>query len=159
MKKEAAVLVLHDLSSDTLILTQRSLNLKNHPGEVCFPGGRWQQGDEDLLATALRELEEELAIEPSRVQLQKSLTPEHSLTGFTIYPWLASIASLIPYYPDSNEVANVFSLPINEVKNPSYYQETLITRYGFNFKSCQYIASPYFIWGVTARIMRQLSEI
>lgn len=154
--QKASVLVLHDLSSDSLILTERNLALREHPGEVCFPGGRWQKGDESLYATALRELQEELGIAPARVQLQKAMIPEPTLTGFIIYPWLASIESLSPYYIDSNEITDVFSLPMSEVKDPAHYQKVVVHRYGIRIESYQYTASSHFVWGVTVRIMMQL---
>ncbi|KTD20299.1 MutT/nudix family transporter protein [Legionella lansingensis] len=127
-----------------------------HPGEVCFPGGRWQEKDEDLYATALRELQEELGIPSSRVQLQSAMRIEETATGFMIQPWLASIDSIDPYSPDPNEVAEVLQLPMKEVKNSNNYQEVIVNRYGLSFTSCQYIASAHFIWGATARIMKQL---
>ncbi|KTC86712.1 NUDIX hydrolase [Legionella brunensis] len=156
LRRTASVLVLHDLSNDSLILTQRSLKLRHHPGEVCFPGGRWQEGDESLYATALRELHEELGIPSLRVKSPMAMAPERTLTGFLIYPWYASLESLLPYFPDSNEVIDVFNLPMDEVKNIKHYQEIVVTRDGLHIKSCQYTASSHFVWGATARIMKQL---
>ena len=149
-------MLLHDLSNDSLILTERSAALRSHPGEICFPGGSWQEGDDSLYETALRELDEELGISPSRIQLKKAMKAERTLTGYIIYPWLAAIESLIPYQTDPSEVASVFSLPMSEVTKASNYKEITIIRHELVFKSYQYIASPYFVWGATARIMRQL---
>lgn len=155
-QKEAAVMVLHDLSNDTLILTQRSKSLRSHPGEICFPGGSWQEGDENLYETALRELEEELGILSSRVQVQKTMAVERTVTGYIIHPWLASIESLSPYQADIREVSEVFSLPMSEVIKESNYQEIIVRRFGLNIKSYQYKASTHLVWGATARIMMQL---
>lgn len=94
---ESAVIVLLEQATRSLVLTQRSANLRDHPGEVCFPGGRWQPGDSDFYATALRELEEELGIEASRVIPIQELQLEQTHNGSTIHPWLASIATLEPY--------------------------------------------------------------
>ena len=154
--RNAAVFVLHDLSNDSLILTQRSADLPSHPGEICFPGGSWQEGDDSLYETALRELDEELGIPPSRIQLKKAMKAERTLTGYIIYPWLASIESLTPYQTDPREVASVFSLPMREVTKASNYKKIIVTRHELTFKSYQYLASSYFVWGATARIMRQL---
>lgn len=154
--KEAAVIVLQELATDSLILTLRSTRLKSHPGEVCFPGGRWQDEDDNLYHTALRELNEELSISPERVCLLRPLKIERSLSGFRIHPWFASIEQLSPYQMDKNEVEQVFSLPMKEVTNPLNYQEMEIVRYGLRIKSLQYKASPYFVWGATVRIMKQL---
>lgn len=155
-ERAASVLVLHDLSNDTIILTQRSMELRNHPGEICFPGGRWQEGDESLYETALRELNEELGISRERIKSPIAMELEHTLTGFLIYPWFASITSLIPYFPDSQEVSTVFSLSMEEVKNSKHYKQITVSRGGVNFKSWQYTASQHFVWGATARIMKQL---
>lgn len=157
-QKNAAVILLHEISTDSLILTQRSDHLKNHPGEICFPGGRWQRDDQSFYKTALREVNEELGIEASRITLLKAMKPERTLTGYIIYPWLASIISLKPYFIDNNEVADVFKLPMLAVTQETNYQEIGVERFGIKIKSIQYKASPYFIWGATARIMMQLTE-
>lgn len=154
--KEAAVIVLHELVSDSLILTQRSPALRNHPGEICFPGGGWQEGDNDFYATALRELQEELGIEPSRVKLKQALKPERTLTGFMIYPWLASIKNISPYLIDINEVSELFRLPMSEVIKSSNYKEISVSRLGLSIKTYQYSAKNHQVWGATARIMMQL---
>lgn len=154
--QNAAVVVLHELSSDSLVLTQRSKTLRAHPGEICFPGGRWQVGDKSLYDTALRELREELGVLSSRIKLQKSLRPEQTLTGFIIHPWFASIDQLSPYQADENEVDEVFFLPFNEVVKKSNYQEIQISRSGFTITTYQFIASGHYVWGATARIMMQM---
>ncbi|WP_019216826.1 NUDIX hydrolase, partial [Legionella tunisiensis] len=156
--KEAGVIVMLDLTNDSLVLTQRSTKLPEHPGEVCFPGGRWQEGDENLYATALRELREELDIDASRIQLQRNMAVERTLTGYIIHPWLVTIESLEPYKASLGEVSAVFSLPLAEVSNLANYQELIVKRYGVAIKSYQYTASTYFVWGATARIMMQLSK-
>lgn len=156
LRKKSAVIVLYERTTDALILTKRSKQLRNHPGEVCFPGGGWEGGDENLYATALRELEEELGISPSRVQLERAMDPETTLSGYVIHPWLASIETLVPYHADCEEVSEVFSLPMKEVVLASNYQELLVNRYELKIKSYQYTASSHFVWGATARIMMQL---
>ncbi|MBA2656896.1 MAG: CoA pyrophosphatase [Tatlockia sp.] len=157
--KKAAVLVLHELQSNSIILTQRSPNLRSHPGEVCFPGGSWQKADLNLYATALRELEEELGIGASRISLQNELSAEPTLSGFTIYPWLASIENLHPYNPDLKEVSAVFLLPLHEVINPANYKIIKFERPGLTVETYQFTASKFNVWGVTANIMRQLINL
>ena len=156
--KLAAVLVLHDLAANALILTKRSNALKIHPAEVCFPGGGWQPGDKNLYATALREVEEEIGIPSSRIQCKKSLKPEFTLSGYCIFPWFCTIDSLMPFYIDNNEVAEIISLPLEEVLEPENYQAIEVRRQGKGITTIQYIASAHLIWGATARIMKQLSR-
>ncbi|WP_131783044.1 NUDIX hydrolase [Legionella gresilensis] len=154
-RRNAAVLVLHERVTNSIILTERSSQLKNHPGEICFPGGLWEEEDKTLFATALRELQEELGITAERVTLLKSLTPEQTLTGYLIYPWLASIETIEPYVL-SEEVTDVLRVPIDKVCNIDHYQKIEVERRGFKFMSYQFTAETRFVWGATARIMMQL---
>lgn len=154
--KQAAVIVLYEQSQDALVLTQRSPQLKNHPGEICFPGGGMQAGDIDFYHTALRELQEELGIDSDRIQTPVAMKTEHTLTGFTIYPWFAQIEQLIPYQADSQEVAEVFTLPMKEVRTAENYRMIRIASKTRMIETLQYCADQRFIWGATARIMQQL---
>jgi hypothetical protein len=152
----ASVVVLHETSTDSLILTKRSSQLRNHPGEVCFPGGLWEETDDNLYATALRELYEELGVTASRVTLIRELQVESTLLGTVIYPWLASIDSINPFYINTEEVSSVLCIPMSLVKNIENYRETIISRGSLQFKSCEFTANEEFIWGATVRIMKQL---
>jgi len=154
--KKSAVIILWEQSTDSIILTQRSDSLRDHPGEICFPGGRWDPGDADLWSTALRELYEELGIVAGRVQLVKELLPEKTLAGSIIYPWLATVPNMQPYTLNDDEVAAVFTLPMHEVIQASNYHDVLVTIHGRSINACQFMASEHFVWGATARIMKQL---
>jgi len=154
--KQAAVILLHDQETDSLLLTRRTSNLRTNPGEFCFPGGGKDDSDPDLWSTALRELHEELGINAARVSLLKELSPEHTLTGKIIFPWLASIAGIEPYIMNENEVSGVITLPMEDVIIPENYKDLSIECYGKNIVSCQYTASSQFVYGATARIMKQL---
>lgn len=156
MSKMSAVIVMYDESTDSLILTQRSTDLRDHPGEICFPGGSWQVGDADLWVTALRELFEELGIDASRINLVKKLTPEKTLKGSIIQPWLTTISSLQPYTANVREVAAVLALPMHQVMMIDNYKDFVIKRQDIEITSCQFTGSSYFVWGATARIMKQL---
>lgn len=155
-QNHAAVMVLYEQCSDALILTQRSAELKHHPGEIAFPGGRRQEGDRDSYHTALRELHEELGIGAERIITPIAMNTEHTLSGFIIEPWFAQIAQLQPYHLDANEVAELFTLPFKEVCRAENYQVIEVERKGMRLKTLQYHADHHFIWGATARIMQQL---
>lgn len=159
VSKHSAVVVLHEQASNSFVLTKRSLHLADHPGEICFPGGRWEANDPSLWFTALRELGEELGIDHSRVKLIKKLKPETTLNGIIIHPWLASLPTLNPLKVNETEVSEVLLLPFMEVKKTENYKEIMVQKNGINIKSCQYVESTHFIWGATARIMRQLTRI
>jgi len=156
MKKKSSVVVLHERLTDSLILTRRNINLRNHPGEICFPGGHWDINDTDLWSTALRELQEELGIEPDRVALIQELLPETTLLGLVIYPWLASVPVLQPYVANEGEVEAVLTLPMKDVRTASNYKDIVVKRHGQSLTCCQFTASEHLVWGATARIMKQL---
>ena len=159
MNKQSSVIVLTETATDHLILTRRSEQLHDHPGDICFPGGHWQQDDVNLWATALRELQEELGIEASRISLISKLNAECTLKGTIITPWVASIEQIHPYKINAEEVDSIVLLPMNEVRNKNNYQELRLTRHGVKITTCQYTASQHFIWGATAKIMRQLVSV
>jgi len=152
----AAVVVLHEKATDALILTQRNIRLRTHPGQICFPGGHWQVGDTTLWKTALRELHEELGVDATRVLCLKQLESEQTLGGSIIHPWLASIQTLIPYSANVHEVSAVLSLPMMDVMAPENYKDVILDIDGEMITSVQFIACDYFVWGATARIMKQL---
>lgn len=152
---EASVMVLHERATDSLILTKRTNQLRTHPGDVCFPGGRRDASDTSLYDTALRELYEELGIHSSRIQLEKKLMMESTLTGYHIQPWYAHIDSLAPFIINSTEVAQVLRIAMSDVCNKASYRQILVQRPGITIKSWQFIHSIDFIWGATVRIMMQ----
>ncbi|KTD14708.1 NUDIX hydrolase [Legionella israelensis] len=157
-RTESAVIVLHEQSSDCLILTRRSMNLRIQPGHVCFPGGLRESKDENLYATALRELEEELGIQPSRVTFVCELEKDKTLFLAVVSPWLARIESIEPYEMNKDEVSELIKIPLERVINQKNYTERKMKKDGFVFSTLVFTASEHFIWGVTARIMKQLSE-
>lgn len=157
IKTHSSVIVLYDLSRDSLILTKRSPMLKKHPGEVCFPGGFQEIKDQNLYSTALRELNEELGITSDRITLIRKLKIEKTLLGLVIHPWYASIDSIFPYTMNPQEVSELILVPMPLVKNQANYKEVRIEKEGRYFITCQFIADKELIWGATARIMRQLA--
>lgn len=154
----SAVIVLHDQSIDSLILTKRTENLRNHPGEICFPGGFAEKVDSSLYHTALRELKEELDVDPERVTLIKEMAIEYTLRGTIIHPWYASIESIIPYRLNDNEVASLIFIPMHLVSAAHNYREIIFEQRGLHIKSCEFIPNEGSIWGATARIMKQFIQ-
>ncbi|KTD55806.1 MutT/nudix family transporter protein [Legionella santicrucis] len=152
----SAVIVLYEQESDSLILTKRSDQLRTHPGEICFPGGVWEEGDENYYTTALRELNEELGISANRVTLIRELKIQKTLLGSIIHPWLASISSVHPYYLNTQEVVRIISIPMSLVQDPKNYRTFMIERNGHQYKTCEFTANKDWVWGATAKIMKQL---
>lgn len=152
----AGVIVLYEQASDSLILTKRSDHLRAHPGEISFPGGTWEAGDKDFYATALRELQEEMGINPERVTLIRELKIQQTLLGRIIHPWFASIESIIPYHLNPDEVVRLICIPMCKVESAKNYKSVFVERHGFRFKSCEFSYERDWIWGATAKIMQQL---
>jgi len=158
-KAKAGVIALYECSTNNMILTKRNNELRKHPGEICFPGGLWEEGDESLYATALRELYEELGIESNRVELIRELSIERTLLGLVIHPWLAKVETLAPLNINTYEVDCIISIPISLVQDPRNYKNIIIERGGIKVQTCQFIAHEEFVWGATVRIMKQLMNV
>lgn len=154
----SAVIILHDLSADSIVLTKRSEHLRNHPGEISFPGGLREEGDKNLYETGVRELKEELGINRDRLTLVSELKEEVTLFGITIHPWLTQIETIQPYKLNKKEVTSLLLVPISLVVKPENYQEIMIERNGMHHKTCRFIPENGIIWGATARIMMQLKN-
>lgn len=160
-KKEpavSAVIIMHDLLMDALVLTKRSEHLRTHPGEISFPGGLREKGDANLYETGLRELNEELGITRERVSLVRALEQETTLLGTIIHPWMVKIETIEPYRLNKDEVSSLLFVPISLVTDPGNYREITIERKGMHFKTQSFIPENGLIWGATARIMMQLIE-
>lgn len=154
----SAVILMHDLLLDALVLTKRSKYLRTHPGEISFPGGIREEVDANLYETGLRELNEELGISRDRVSLVRSLEQETTLLGTIIHPWMVEIKSTEPYQLNKDEVSSLLFVPISLVTDPANYREITIEHKGMHFKTQSFIPENGIIWGATARIMMQLIE-
>jgi 8-oxo-dGTP pyrophosphatase MutT (NUDIX family) len=155
---EAAVLVPLYVRDEELhaVFTKRREDLRRHPGEISFPGGRRDHPDEELAATALREAEEEIGLSPAEVDLLGTLAPVSTfVTGYLIYPHVGLIEP-IAWQPSPNEVELVLELSLRELV--AGYAQRPITRRGFTFETDTYVVGDHLIWGATARILGDLLE-
>jgi len=155
---EAAVLVPLYVRGDELhaVFTKRREDLRRHPGEISFPGGRRDHADEELQTTALREAEEEIGLAVDDVDLLGTLQPVSTfVTGYLIYPHVGLIDP-IPWKPSPNEVELVLELPLHALV--SGYAKRPMTRRGFTFETDTYVVGDHLIWGATARILGDLLE-
>ncbi len=158
--RPAAVLVgVQDAPSGArIVLTKRASHLRHHPGQIAFPGGRQDDGDADLTATALREASEEIALPPSAVQVLGTLPPHETVTGFQVTPVLALLPAHLPFTPEPGEVAEVFSAPFAHLTDPDRFQ--IEKRRWRGVWRHYYVVpwGPYYVWGATARILRGLAD-
>ena len=140
-----------------VILTKRASHLKHHPGQIAFPGGKQDEGDADVTATALREAQEEIGL-PTDMPRIIGLLPDHeTVTSFRVTPVVALVGETFETRPEPGEVEEVFSVPLSHVSDPANYViESRIWR-GVRRHYFAVPFGPYYIWGATARMLRGLA--
>lgn len=157
-QREAAVLVpIVRRPKPGLLLTQRSLTLRKHPGEVAFPGGSMDKSDTSLIATALRETYEEIAIPPDAVEVIGRLPSIDSVTGFRVTPIIGIISPDLPMQACQDEVAAIFEMPLEEALTTGRYHPLDIQRRNISRRVWLSWYENYFVWGMTASIIRALA--
>jgi 8-oxo-dGTP pyrophosphatase MutT (NUDIX family) len=155
---DAAVLVPIILrpAGSMVLLTRRADHLRNHPGQISFPGGRREDSDPDAVATALRELTEELNISANEVRIVGCLEEHLTGSGFRITPVVGVMQPPNSLRPNDDEVAEVFEVPLAYVLNEAHYELTGVKQ-GTSTRS--YFVLEYAerrIWGATAGILYRL---
>jgi 8-oxo-dGTP pyrophosphatase MutT (NUDIX family) len=157
--RPAAVLVgIIDRPEPTVLLTQRTADLGNHPGQIAFPGGRIEPGDASPAAGALREAEEEIGLAPTLVETIGYLDLFLTFSGFRILPTVARIDPAHKLAINPAEVADAFEVPLAFLMDAQNH--ALKSRYWKGIIR-RYYAMPFgerYIWGVTAGILRNLYE-
>lgn len=157
-RRQAAVLVpIIDRERPTLLLTRRAATLRKHAGQVAFPGGMRDESDASLIETALREASEEVAIPPGCVRVVGVLPPVTSSTGFQVTPVVGIVPNSLRWHPNEGEVESVFEMPLQEALRIGRYSPLDIERAGRYQRIWLSWFDRYFIWGMTAGIIRELS--
>jgi 8-oxo-dGTP pyrophosphatase MutT (NUDIX family) len=158
-RTDAAVLVALYMERDRwhAVLTRRRDDLRRHPGEISFPGGRRDDTDPDLLATALREAEEEIGLTPASVRVLGALQPTPTIaTGYAIYPYVGLIEPGLAWTLSAREVAEVLELALDDLR--AGYARRRLLRRGLPIRTDTYVVGDGLIWGATARILADLFE-
>jgi 8-oxo-dGTP pyrophosphatase MutT (NUDIX family) len=154
---DAAVLIplYENVGELVAVFTERRSDLRRHAGEISFPGGRQDEPDEDLRATALREAEEEIGLKPSDVELLGALPPVGTfVTGYRVHPFVGVIEPGHTWTPQESEVADVLELSIPALRRGFEMQRLL--RKGVPIKTPTYTVHGHFVWGATGRIVQSL---
>jgi 8-oxo-dGTP pyrophosphatase MutT (NUDIX family) len=139
------------------VLTERRHDLSKHAGEISFPGGRQDEPDEDLRATALRESWEEIGLPRDDVELLGALPPVGTfVTSYRIFPFVGSIAPGHEWVPQESEVAEVLEMPLRELV-AGHEMKRLLGK-GVPIKTPTYTVDGVLVWGATARIVQDLLE-
>jgi 8-oxo-dGTP pyrophosphatase MutT (NUDIX family) len=156
-RTDAAVLVpLYEDAAGELhaVFTQRRHDLNRHAGEISFPGGRRDEGEE-LVTTALREAHEEIGLPPEGVQLAGALEPTPTfVTSYAIYPFVGVIEPGFEWVLQATEVAEVLEFKLSDLRAGA--GERRLVRKGIPFRTPTYEVGPHLIWGATARIVGDL---
>ena len=141
-----------------ILLTKRSNNLKNHPGQIAFPGGKKDQSDSSPIETALRETQEEVGLNPKNVEIIASLPSHKTATGFVIKPYLGLINQPFSETLRQGEVDEIFTVPYEYILNEKNF--SIHTRKWNGSQRSYYVVpyGPYYVWGATARILLNFSR-
>jgi 8-oxo-dGTP pyrophosphatase MutT (NUDIX family) len=157
--RPASVLVpVVDRAAPTVLLTQRTAELTSHAGQVAFPGGKIDPGDESPVAAALREAKEEVGLPPVLVEPIGYLDLYLTFSGFRILPTVARVKPEFTLELNPREVVDAFEVPLDFLMNPDHHQRKTRDWKGV---AREYYAMPFgerFIWGITAGILRNLYE-
>lgn len=142
----------------SVLLTQRTAHLKDHPGQISFPGGRVEPEDDSPAATALREAQEEIGLAAQHVEILGYLPEYRTGTGFRVTPVVALVKPPFILRPEPDEVAEIFEVPFSFLMDEANHQRHSAHYRG---KLRHYFALPYgerFIWGATAGIIVTLAR-
>ncbi len=151
----------------TVLLTQRALHLSTHSGQIAFPGGKVDAEDADASATALREAQEEVGLDPAFVHILGTMP--HYVTGssFIITPVVALVEPHFTAILNPDEVADIFEVPLEFLMNPAHHQRHV---FEWGEQRREWFSMPYqdvtqenapqrFIWGATAGILRNFYRL
>lgn len=143
----------------TFVLTRRAWHMRSHTGEVSFPGGRFEPGDPDLRATALREAHEEIALPPASVDVVGRLPQLTTVSSpAAIVPYVGVLTERPSLVAEPGEVDGILDVSIEELLDPAIYREEIWTRNGVELEVTFFELEGDTLWGATARMLRSLFD-
>ena len=161
VRKRASVLIplLESEGEIYLMLTRRSKEMRSHPGQVSFPGGKQDSDDEGSMQTALRETHEEIGLRAEKVDVIGRLDQILSLHYFLVTPYVGIIPSDFEPVPNFDEIESVFKVPLTFfMKSENHWSEEKKT-FASSFLVHHFEFKEYDIWGLTAKLIFRLLEV
>ncbi len=160
----AAVMVLFFREKDqwNILYTQRTHSVRDHKGQVSFPGGAWEDQDLCLKETALRETFEEIGIKKENIQILGSLSPINTISYYTITPFIGLISPDLHFQLEKAEVESVFSIPIAWLVDESNREEREFIDTSSNVHRNVVFYKEYnghILWGITAMLTIKILEL
>jgi len=152
---EAAILLAltKDVDNPRVILTKRAEHLNSHRGEVAFPGGKWEEGDTDLLMTALRETEEEIGLPVSQVEVIASLPVNYTRYNMRVRSYVGLIPTGLSLVANLEELDVVFDVPVKYFLDQKNLTVDHFTGPGYSLDMPCYIYKGYRIWGFSLVVL------
>jgi len=156
--RSAAVLVpvVVEEAGVTLLVTQRTMTVRDHKGQVSFPGGMREQDDESHLETALRETEEEVGVSRELVHVVGRLRPYDTITGFRVHPFVGIIKGRPGIVVNDDEIEEVFLVDLEKLMDPATFAESRVEWQGQEHVVRAYDWGGPVIWGATVNILSEL---
>ena len=154
------ILLVKNLEKWNIVYTRRTNDVRTHQGEVSFPGGVYEQGDNSLVQTALRETREEIGIDPSCVKILGAMNPYITHYGLEIHPFVGILTCKADFNINESEVKRIFLVPVDWLKtdgNPheqEYVVNEQVRRQVIHYEDYD----GEHVWGITARITHDLLE-
>jgi len=141
-------------------LIRRPSNMRNHGGQVAFPGGGYETGDKDLVSTALRESFEEIGTDASQLEIIGALTPLYvNVSNFIINPFIGWSAGLPQFNIDTREVDELLIVPLDRFLEQTACQIRKVKTSLGEFEAPGFYIDSWFIWGATAMIISEFNDI
>ncbi|WP_348673905.1 CoA pyrophosphatase [uncultured Abyssibacter sp.] len=159
--RPAAVLVpiLDREDGPRVLLTQRSDKLRDHAGQISFPGGRIEPTDASTAAAALREADEEISLDPAASEILGYLHDYPTISRFCVTPVVARVRDGVSFEPDGVEVAAVFEVPLHHVLDLGAYERKTLGKMGMDIPFMELMWEDWRIWGATAGMLHDLASL